>query len=97
METNEQEFSPCSVTPDAFSTPSECPATESNKDLILSTIKKLAQGYQLDEKLPFKNHLRTFYKQSNKEQKESKFWEFFEMNSIKLKKSLQLQNPPWII
>ena len=54
METDEQEFSPRSVTPDAFSTPSECPATESNKNLILSTIKKLAQGYQLDEKLPLK-------------------------------------------
>ena len=51
----------------------------------------MAQGYQLDEKLPFENHLGTFYKQSNKEQKESRFWEFFEMNSTELKKSLQLQ------
>ena len=37
METNKQEFSPCSVAPEVLSTPSECPATESNKDLILST------------------------------------------------------------
>ena len=46
METDEQEFSPRSVTPDAFSTLSECPATELNKDLILSTIKKMAKRYQ---------------------------------------------------
>ena len=31
METDEQEFSPRSVTPDTFSTPSKCPATESNR------------------------------------------------------------------
>ena len=66
METDEWEFNLHSVTPDAFSTPSECPATESNKDLILLTIRKLAQRYQLDKKLPFKNYLGTFYKQNQR-------------------------------